>query len=84
MSRQGRREIRMKQVVVALALCVLPSSAFAALGHENPLIMNRRHVPTVKFSRLNPSCRLLARGGLARPCKIPTPQTMRSPLPKPR
>ena len=72
----------MRSIAVALALCVLPCSAFGALGHVNPLIMNRRHVPTVKFSRLTPSCQFApGPGATAHPCKIPKPRLMR--LPKP-
>ena len=62
---------------ILLAACVAcmasaPFSASGAKGHRNPLIMHRKHVPTVEFDRLRQHCRLTAhRDSEHHGCKIP-------------
>jgi hypothetical protein len=60
-------------LIACVVLASVPTSALAARGHLNPLIMHQKHVPTVKFEHLAQPCHPMARLHHKRhACKIPT------------
>ena len=75
----GEGSMKTTSLLVACLVCASTSTvAFAARGHRNPLIMHRKHVPSVEFDRLDQSCRLMAhRGAKRQVCKIPNIQRRR-------